>query len=166
MLIVAKVSCCSTTDKMHLWKNLISACKLFLKYFLAFPSNTCPAMSTSPNKPWCGDAEQWIALFGKWELAAFQRHKYADTKYKCKYSLVCQTRRCLFLGRLWFPLMLMVRCVTFVHMDLLPDKYFHSSKGEIHLKILQPIPWEPMSIAEIVNKVGAGAMPSMQPDLS
>ena len=66
----------------------------------------------------------------------------------------------------WFSLMWMVRYVTFVHMDLLPDKYFHSSKGEIHLKILQPIPWEPMSIAEIVNKVGAGAMPSMQPDLS
>ena len=35
-----------------------------------------------------------------------------------------------------------------------------------NLKILQPIPWEPMSIAEIVNKVGAGAMPSMQTDLS
>ena len=35
-------------------------------------------------------------------------------------------------------------------------RYFPASKGEIHLKILQTIPW---SFAEIENKVGAGQYP-------
>ena len=52
----------------------------------------------------------------------------------------------------WFPLMWMVRFVTFVHKDLFPDKYLWSSTWEIHLKILQPTPWEPVSIVEVVNK--------------
>ena len=46
----------------------------------------------------------------------------------------------------------MVRFVTFVHKDLFPDKYLWSSTWEIHLKILQPTPWEPVSIVEVVNK--------------
>ena len=54
--------------------------------------------------------------------------------------------------------MWMVRFVTFVHKDLFPDKYLWSSTWEIHLKILKPTTWETMSIAEVVNKVGAGAM--------
>ena len=58
----------------------------------------------------------------------------------------------------WFPLMWMVRFVTFVHKDLFPDKYLWSLTWEIHLKILQPTPWEPVSIVEVVNRVGAGAM--------
>ena len=49
--------------------------------------------------------------------------------------------------------MWMVRFVTFVHKDLFFDKYFRSSEGEIHLKILQATPLEPMRFAEIVNKV-------------
>ena len=48
--------------------------------------------------------------------------------------------------------MWMVRFVTFVHKDLFPDKYLWSSTWEIHLKILQPTPWEPVSIVEVVNK--------------
>ena len=58
----------------------------------------------------------------------------------------------------WFPLMWVVGFVTFVHMDLFPDKYFWSSKWKIHLKILQPTPWEPMSVAGVVNKARAGPM--------
>ena len=48
----------------------------------------------------------------------------------------------------------MVRFVTFVHKDLFFDKYFHSSKGEIHLKILQTI--GTTHFDEVVNEVKAG----------
>ena len=58
----------------------------------------------------------------------------------------------------WSTLMWMVGFVIFVHKDLFPDKYLWSLTWEIHLKILQPTPWEPVSIVEVVNKVGAGAM--------
>ena len=36
---------------------------------------------------------------------------------------------------------------------LFADKFFRFSKEEIHLKILQPTPCEPMSFAEVVKKV-------------
>ena len=55
-------------------------------------------------------------------------------------------------GTPWFPLIWMDRFVTFVLKDLFPDKYLWSSTWEIHLKILQPTPWEPVSIVEVVNK--------------
>ena len=42
--------------------------------------------------------------------------------------------------------MWMVRFVIFIHKDLFFHKYFRSSKGEIHLKILQATPLEPMRI--------------------
>ena len=48
--------------------------------------------------------------------------------------------------------------LSLVHKDLFPDKYLWSLTWEIHLKILQPTPWEPVSIVEVVNRVGAGAM--------
>ena len=60
----------------------------------------------------------------------------------------------------WLPLMWMVRFVTFVYKDLFFDKYFRSSKGEIHLKILQATPLQPMRFVEVVNKVRAGTMPN------
>ena len=46
----------------------------------------------------------------------------------------------------WLVLMWMVRFVTFVHRDMFFDKYFWSSKGEIHLKILQATPLEPICV--------------------
>ena len=54
----------------------------------------------------------------------------------------------------------MVIFATFVHTDLFFDKYFWSSEGEIHLKILQATPFELMRFAEVVNKVEAGTMPN------
>ena len=59
----------------------------------------------------------------------------------------------------------MVRFVTFVHKDLFPDKYLWPLTWEIHLKILQPTPWEPVSVVEVVNKVGDGAMATKKPKI-
>ena len=56
--------------------------------------------------------------------------------------------------------MCVVRFVPLFHMDLFPNKYCWSSKGEIHLKNMNPHQWIPWCFAEVVNKVGAVAMPT------
>ena len=58
----------------------------------------------------------------------------------------------------WFPLMWMVRFVTFVHKDLFPDKYLWSLNMGNPLENPATNTMGPVSIAEVVNKVGAGAM--------